>query len=97
MLKTYEYNGPVFRFGRMYIGEWKKAVTKAVSPEKARSNLEYRYKVEHGFMPNAAIRLDQRYLKVIEEPVVATVNTPVTTNQVVDEYHQMTIFELLEA
>lgn len=96
MLKTYEYNGPVFRFGRMYIGEWKKAVTKAVSPEKARSNLEYRYKVEHGFMPNAAIRLDQRYIKVIEEPVV-TVNPVVVPDNTREEYHQMTIFELLEA
>lgn len=93
---TYEYNGPVFRFGRMYIGEWKKAVTKAVSPEKARSNLEYRYKVEHDFLPNSAIRLDQRYLKVIEEPVV-TVNPVVLPDNTREEYHQMTIFELLEA
>ena len=43
MKKKYYYNGPVFRFGRDYIGDWK-ATTVTVSSARARANLEYRYK-----------------------------------------------------
>lgn len=95
MKKKYYYNGPVFRFGRDYIGDWK-ATTVAVSPAKALTNLCYRYKMEHNLMPNASLRLDPKYLRVIEESVV-TANPVVVPNNTREEYHQMTIFELLEA
>ena len=95
MKRKFYYAGPVFRFGRDYIGDWK-ATTVAVSPARARANLEYRYKMEHNLMASSAIRLDPKYLRPIEEPVV-TVNPVVVPNNTREEYHQMTIFDLLEA
>ena len=95
MKKKYYYNGPVFRFGRSYIGDWK-ATTMAVSPAKALANLCYRYKVEHNLMPNSSLRLDPKYIREISEPV-ATANPVVVPDNTREEYHQMTIFDLLEA
>lgn len=95
MKKKFYYAGPVFRFGRSYIGDWK-ATTVAVSPAKALANLCYRYKIEHNLMPNSSLRLDSRYLREISESVV-TANPVVLPDNTREEYHQMTIFELLEA
>ena len=95
MKKKYYYNGPVFRFGRDYIGDWK-ATTVTVSSARARANLEYRYKMEHNLMASSAIRLDPKYIREISEPIV-TANPVVVPDNTREEYHQMTIFELLEA
>ena len=55
-MHLYSYEGPVLSFGKTIQGWWL-AETKAVSPAKARSNLSYRFKKEHGFAKNAKIEL----------------------------------------
>ena len=55
-MNTFVYDGPVMCFDRVVNDNWK-ASTKAESPQKARSNLSYRFKREHGFLANAKIIL----------------------------------------
>ena len=50
-MHTYIYNGSVMQFGRLISDNWS-AKTKATSPEKALSNLLFRYKREHGYLPS---------------------------------------------
>jgi hypothetical protein len=52
----YVYKGPVYFFDRMIAQSWSGS-TLAVSPEKAKANLEYRYKMEHGYSRTARIKL----------------------------------------
>ena len=57
MLKEkYVYDGPVMRFDHCIQTKWK-AETFALSPQKAKSNLIFRYKKENGFEPTAKITL----------------------------------------
>lgn len=52
----YFYCGPVKEFDTIIDSRWK-AKTVAPSEKKARSNLAYRYKMEHGKTPNTRIEL----------------------------------------
>lgn len=53
---TYSYCGPVFSFDVCIVNKWE-ATTRAPTESKARSNLVYRYKREHGLTPTAKISL----------------------------------------
>ena len=55
-MNNYVYRGPVVIFGQCVQSNWI-AGTSAVSEKKARSNLEYRWKKEHGRTPGAKISL----------------------------------------
>lgn len=55
-MDTYIYDGPVKEFDRIINPNWK-AQTMAVSKKKAKSNLEFRYKKEHGKARNVKISL----------------------------------------
>ena len=55
-MKTYYYNGPVMKFDTCVERSWS-AETKATSSSKARSNLAFRYKKEHGYLNTARIQL----------------------------------------
>lgn len=52
----YTYEGPVLEFGKVIDPKWS-GVTWAVSEKKARCNLSYRFKVEHGKIAGARITL----------------------------------------
>lgn len=55
-MNIYMYDGPVNSFGKCVNKKWS-AYTRAVSPEKARSNLQYRFKKENGLVARAKIEL----------------------------------------
>lgn len=55
-LKCYTYNGPVMRFDECVANRWS-ASTIAVSEKKARSNLAFQYKKQHGMAPGVKISL----------------------------------------
>lgn len=57
----YKYDGPVMKFDTCIEQRWT-AGTHAISESKARSNLIFRYKKEHGLMPNAKISLPGKML-----------------------------------
>ncbi len=54
--KKYSYNGPVMRFKTCVKDKWT-ATTFAATPEKAKSNLAFRFKIENGFNKTAKILL----------------------------------------
>lgn len=56
MNNVYFYDGPVIQYRTCICYKWK-AFTSAPSPEKAKSNLTYRFKKEHGYTRNAKINL----------------------------------------
>lgn len=56
MKNKYTYEGPVNEFGRCARSHWR-AATFAVSSDKARSNLMFQYKKEHGLPINTKIDL----------------------------------------
>lgn len=56
MLHHYIYSGAVLSHGKLISDKWT-AYTYAPSESKARSNLAYRFKREHGYLPNARIEL----------------------------------------
>lgn len=60
-MQTYNYNGPVWIFGNLVTANFR-ASTRAVSKQKALSNLTYQFKVQNGYMPNAKVTLDAKYL-----------------------------------
>lgn len=55
-MKTYQYNGPVMLFDRCITNKWS-GETRAVSGEKAKSNLAFRYKADHNMARTAKITL----------------------------------------
>jgi hypothetical protein len=55
-MKTYRYDGPVLVFDRIFSNHWVCA-TEAVSEEKAKANLSYKFKKQHNMMPNCKITL----------------------------------------
>ena len=59
----YSYDGPVREFDTCINLRWK-ASTYAPSEKKARSNLVYRYKKEHGKSANANIKLTGKIVMV---------------------------------
>lgn len=55
-MNLYSYDGPVEQFGVCVSNRWK-AITYAISEKKARSNLVYQFKKEHGLMARSRIKL----------------------------------------
>lgn len=55
-MNRYQYSGPVMSFEMCIKKNWT-ASTYAVSEKKARSNFIFRFKQEHGLLPNAKIVL----------------------------------------
>lgn len=62
-MKQYSYKGPVLEFDKIIDNCWE-ASTWAVSPDKARSNLAYRFKTEHGKVPRTKISLPGKLVEV---------------------------------
>ena len=52
----YLYEGPVKQFNQIINEKWSR-YTKAVSPEKALSNLQFCYKMKHNMTKNSKIEL----------------------------------------
>lgn len=62
-MKRYSYCGPVFSFERC-VQRTFRGETMAVSPEKARNNLTYRWKKENGYPPGAKIELTGKIVAI---------------------------------
>lgn len=62
----YSYDGPVMEFERCITPRWQ-ARTIAPSEKKARSNLAYRFKQEHGRTANARITLPGKIILVPDQ------------------------------
>jgi len=60
----YCYDGPVFRFDKVY-QERLVAFCMAVSVKEALNNIAFRYKKQNGFAPGAKIELYQKYLTIV--------------------------------
>lgn len=58
-MHLYLYNGPVMAFDKVISCSWQ-ASTYASTPQKAKSNLSYRFKKEHNLIPNAKIKLPNK-------------------------------------
>ena len=56
MYKAYKYEGSVVKFNTCIQEKWV-AYTYAPSPQRARSNLAFRFKKEHRLLPNTKIYL----------------------------------------
>ena len=63
MIKEYSYNGPVEEFGRCIANNGSSS-TRAVSEEKARSNLVYQFKKQNKMKPYAKINLPGKIVAV---------------------------------
>lgn len=63
-MNKYIYNGPVMEFDKCVANNWKGETT-AVSEKKARSNLAFKYKKEHGKLPTCKITIPGK-ITVIE-------------------------------
>ena len=55
-MNVYIYDGPVYSFQTMLTDRWH-GETRAVSKQKARSNLAYQYKKQNRLLAGADIRL----------------------------------------
>lgn len=62
-MQQYQYEGPVMNFETCVRTKWV-ATTSATSEKKAKSNLTYRYKREHGLLPSASIRLPGKIVPI---------------------------------
>lgn len=78
----YKYSGPVKKFNLIVTHNWE-GYTYAVSEAKARSNLTYQFKKQHGLTLNTKITLPGRI--ILEEQVTPEVD------------HQITMEEYLES
>lgn len=65
-MNTYIYKGPVMEFDRCIADRWQ-GETRAVSEKKARTNLAFRYKQEHGKTNTAKITLPGKITMIEEE------------------------------
>lgn len=55
-INLYVYDGPVYRFEKMFLARWR-AFVWASSEKQAKNNLTYRCKQEHGLLPSAKLTL----------------------------------------
>lgn len=62
-MKLYSYEGPVMEFERIVANRWT-ATTYAVSENKARCNLAYRFKKENNRTPATKITLPGKIVAV---------------------------------
>lgn len=60
----YRYQGAVTQFGRCVANNWV-GETCAVSPQKAKSNLVYKYKRDHNLAATSKIELPGKVIKII--------------------------------
>ena len=65
-MTLYSYDGPVFEFERIVANRWQ-AQTYAVSEAKARTNLAYQYKRDHGKVPRSKITLPGKIIALGDE------------------------------
>lgn len=72
MAEKYIYNGPVMKFDTCVQNRWF-AETYAISPEKARSNLAFRFKKENGLAKTAKITLPGAIVKASQIGTVSKV------------------------
>lgn len=63
-MKRFTYKGPVLEFEKIIANNWE-ASTLAVSEKKARCNLAYQFKMNHGKTPRTKITLPGK-ITVIE-------------------------------
>ena len=61
--RCFTYDGPVMEFDKCIANRWR-ASTYAPSPEKARSNLVYRFKKENNRMVSAKVILPGKIIMV---------------------------------
>ena len=64
-MALYLYDGPITGFNRCLANRWL-GTTYAVSPQKARCNLAYRYKKQNNLLPNAKIELPGKIVMIEE-------------------------------
>ena len=64
-MNVYIYDGPVYSFQTMLTDRWY-AETRAVSKQKAKSNLAYQYKKQNHLLAGADIRLPGNIEEVTE-------------------------------
>ena len=64
-MTLYSYDGPVYSFQTMLTDRWH-GETRAVSKQKAKSNLAYQYKKQNHLLAGADIRLPGIVKEVIE-------------------------------
>lgn len=62
-MDLYSYHGPVLEFNKCIANRWR-GTTRAPTERKARSNLTYRFKEEHGKTPSSKITLPGKVVKV---------------------------------
>lgn len=62
-MSLYHYCGPVKEFENVINPKWE-ATTTAFSEKKARNNLVYRYKREHGKLPDTKITLPGKLIVI---------------------------------
>lgn len=62
-MNRYSYNGPVMEFDNCVQHNWK-GETMAVSEKKAKSNLTYQWKKQHGRSASTKIRLPGKLMLV---------------------------------
>lgn len=65
-MNQYSYDGPVMEFERCIASRWQ-ARTLAISEKKARCNLAYRFKQEHGRTANARITLPGKIVLIPDQ------------------------------
>lgn len=62
-MNYYSYSGPVINnFNKIITNKWN-GETYANTYKKAISNLSYQFKMEHGLLPNAKIKLSNKPIK----------------------------------
>lgn len=62
---VFKYDGPFYHFGVVQgRGEYH---TSAVSFKKAKSNIIFQYKKEHGYLPTFNLTIDERKLTALKE------------------------------
>lgn len=67
--QTYNYDGPISRFGKLFASNWK-GQTQAVSEKQALNNLTYKAKIENNLIGTAKLELDPKCLSCDDIPPV---------------------------
>ena len=62
-MQKYYYDGPVMEFDFCVMKHWK-ATTIAPTERKARCNLAYRFKIEHGMKPSANVSIPGKLIEI---------------------------------
>ena len=65
-MKLYSYDGPVLEFDRIIATHWKSS-TYAATEKKARCNLAYQFKRQHGRIPRSKITIPGKLIIIERE------------------------------